>query len=88
LPLHGSEAFLLDAEQTDWLNEQLSELEGSLAASSRSRVLTDLEAWRVAIDRCPLPRRVIEHIGQLLRPERREQHLLDLDLEPTAKTTD
>jgi superfamily II DNA or RNA helicase len=79
LPIHGSEAFLLDAEQSAWLNDQLSELERTLAASDRPRVLVDLEAWRVAIERCPLPRRVVEHIEQLLRPERRAQHLLALD---------
>lgn len=88
LPIHGSEAFLLDTEQADWLNEQMSGLERTLAASSRPRVLIDLEAWRTAIDRCPLPRRVIEHIGQLLRPERREQHLLALDAELITKTTE
>jgi superfamily II DNA or RNA helicase len=88
LPIHGSEALLLDAEQAVWLNEQLNEIEHMLATSSRPRVLIDLEAWRVAIDTCPLPRRVIEHIEQLLRPERREQHLLALDAEPTAKTTE
>lgn len=79
LPLYGSEAFLLDAEQSAWLSDQLSALERTMAATGRARVLVDLEAWRVAIDRCPLPRRIIDNIGQLLRPERRAQHLLKLD---------
>lgn len=79
LPIHGSEAFLLDAQQSAWLDGQLTSLERTLGSSDRPRVLVDLESWRVALDRCPLPRRVIEHIEQLLRPERRSQHLLALD---------
>lgn len=78
LPFHGSEALLLDADQSAWLNDQLGELEQTLAPVERARAIIDLESWRVAIDTCPLPRRVVERIEQLLRPERRAQHLLSL----------
>jgi superfamily II DNA or RNA helicase len=78
LPMFGSEAFLFDQDEAGWLISQLAELEPNLARSPRNDVLVELERWRGSLGASPLPRRVIDQIMQLLRPERRTQHLLDV----------
>lgn len=78
LPMYGSEAFLFDHQQAEWVSAQLAHLEAVLSPAPRHEVAAELAKWRIRIDACPVPHRMIENFEQLLRPERRAQHLLDL----------
>lgn len=78
LPMYGSEAFLFDHQQAEWMSAQLAHLEAVLSHTARHEVAAELAKWRIRIDACPVPHRMVEKFEQLLRPERRAQHLLDL----------
>lgn len=78
LPMHGSEAFLVDHQQAEWLIDQLAQLEDVLSNAPRQDVMAEVARWRIGIAACPVPQRVVDNIEQLLRPERRAQHVLDL----------
>jgi superfamily II DNA or RNA helicase len=76
LPLSGSLAWLLDAEQAEWLRSARVDLAARLSEVAPDRGFEQIAAWRRDLDRAPIPQPLIDEIARFLRAERfAEQHL-------------
>jgi superfamily II DNA or RNA helicase len=78
LPLSGSLAWLLDAEQFEWLHGARVDLAARLSEVAPERSFEQIVAWRRDLDRAPVPQLLIDEIARFLRAERFAEHHLDL----------
>jgi superfamily II DNA or RNA helicase len=78
LPLVGSEAFLLDVRQSEWLHAQRQQLIDLLHKSEPASGFMAVDRWRSSLESLPLPVRIVDHIAQLIRSERFSTQYLSL----------
>lgn len=78
LPLSASIAWLLRAEQTQWLAQARLKLVAHLSEVAPERGFEQIAAWRGALDHAPVPLALIDHIAEFLRADRFESQHLDL----------
>jgi hypothetical protein len=78
LPLSGSEAFLLTPSQLEWLRVERTALLETLRHAAPSRSFDEVGLWRAGLGETPLPLRVVDNFGQLLRPERLTTAMIEL----------
>jgi len=70
LPLQGSLAVLLDKSQTHWFGEMRSELAARIVATDDLTGYTEVARWKSELGPVPVPFVIVDHMDQLLRPER------------------
>ncbi len=78
LPLSASIAWLLSAEQAEWLAQARQELVANLSKVAPERGFEQVAAWREALEYAPVPLALIDHITEFLRVDRFESQHLDL----------
>ncbi|ORA16379.1 hypothetical protein BST16_06650 [Mycobacterium asiaticum DSM 44297] len=86
IPVFGSQGFLLDEGQGEWLLREHEQLVEQLQKTERSARLDALSAWRSGLAESPIPVRILDHLHQLLRSERLDRHLLRLDRQRVDNT--
>jgi len=84
LPLSGSLAWLLDAEQTEWLRSARVDLAARLSDVAPERGFEQIAAWRRDLDRAPIPQLLVDEISRFLRAERFADQHLDLGADQPA----
>lgn len=76
LPLAGSIAFLLDANQGRWFEDQRGALVRTLADTAPLSSIETLEGFCRSLSCAPIALRLINEFRQLLRPERFDRQSL------------
>jgi superfamily II DNA or RNA helicase len=79
LPLGGTLAFLLDGEQSRWLEEQTAKLTQLILADESARAFSVSGEWRLELAQVPVAQLIVEQIESLLGERAREQFVLELD---------
>jgi hypothetical protein len=78
LPLAGSHGYLLSGAQASWMLAERSALIERLRELPAEAGLDALASWRSALPGAPTPLRLLDNVGQLLRPERFDAQFLTL----------
>lgn len=78
LPLAASQAFLLSADQAEWLLGTRQTVIDRLRSVGPEHGFQELTAWRSELDGVPLPLQLIDRIEQFVRPDRFDRQYLDL----------
>lgn len=82
LPLTASLAYLLTEAEASWVLAERGVLIGQLRDHAAEDGFEAIAAWRSALPAAPLPLRLVDHVAQILRPDRFEAQYLAL--EPAA----
>jgi hypothetical protein len=88
LPLAGSIAFLLDANQRRWFEDQRGALARALADTAPLSSIETLVGHCRSLGCAPIALRLVNEFRQLLRPERFDRQSLQLCASATAETPD
>jgi hypothetical protein len=88
LPLAGSLAWLLTADQTAWLQEAREELVSLLANAAPEDGFSEIASWRRQLDCTPVPQLLVDQIARLIRGELFASQHLDLALNDRAGSVD
>jgi hypothetical protein len=78
LPLTGSVAFLLSADQDVWLRHERSRLIQALRYSDWQDAFATVQHWRSALPRSPLPQIVLDNVGEFIRHTDFGEHYMSL----------
>jgi hypothetical protein len=78
LPLAGSLAFLMAAEEAEWFGDARQALIKRLRDARPEEGFDEIVAWRGGLLSTPIPVRLIDHFPQFVRGDRFERQYLDL----------
>jgi superfamily II DNA or RNA helicase len=78
MPLAGSLAFLMAAEEAEWFGDARQALIKRLRDARPEEGFDEIVAWRGGLLSTPIPVRLIDHFPQFVRGDRFERQYLDL----------